>query len=57
VPVGDAEALADRLAALLADPGLRRDMGVRARLRAEREFSIDRTVQGFQELLVGLGSR
>jgi glycosyltransferase involved in cell wall biosynthesis len=42
---------------LLADPGLREEMGTRARARAEQEFSIEHTVQGYQDLLVGLVSR
>ena len=57
VPPGDPVALADRLAALLSDRSLREEMGRRARARAEREFSIERTVQGYQDLLVELVSR
>jgi glycosyltransferase involved in cell wall biosynthesis len=57
VPVGDPAALADRLAALFADPDLRLAMGKQARAHAEREFSIERTVQGYQQLLVELVSR
>ncbi|OZM79404.1 glycosyltransferase [Pseudonocardia sp. MH-G8] len=57
VPVGDAVALAGRLAELIADPDLRQTMGLRARARAERECSIERTVQGFQQLLVDLVPR
>lgn len=54
VPVGDPAALAARLAQLLADPDLRRDMGALARARAEREYSIEHTAQGFQRLFLEL---
>ncbi len=54
VPVGDPRAIADRLAQLIADPDLRHAMGERARARAEREFSIEQTVQGYQRLFSGL---
>ncbi len=57
VPVADPPALAARLAQLIADPGLRQAMGARARARAEREYSIEHTVRGFQELFAGLVSR
>jgi len=39
---GDARQLAGQLERLMADPALRRDMGLRARMRAENEFSLDR---------------
>jgi glycosyltransferase involved in cell wall biosynthesis len=39
VPVNDAEATADRLARLLADPGLARRMGEAGRARAAERFS------------------
>src|SRR5204862_7010979 len=38
VPVGDAEALADRLARLLGDPALCRRLGAAARARAARLY-------------------
>jgi glycosyltransferase involved in cell wall biosynthesis len=56
VPSGDHLALADRLAALADDPALRALLGAQARDRAERDFSIDRTVRGYQHLLTGLVS-
>jgi glycosyltransferase involved in cell wall biosynthesis len=56
VPSGDHAALADRLAALADDPALRDLLGARARARAERDFSIARTVQGYQHLVTGLVS-
>ncbi|MCE0763117.1 glycosyltransferase [Pseudonocardia kujensis] len=57
VPVGDDRALADRLGTLLAEPGLRRAMGARARERAVQDFSIDRTVRGYQDLLTEVVGR
>ncbi|MEQ1686700.1 MAG: glycosyltransferase [Burkholderiaceae bacterium] len=41
VPVGDAESLGDALQTLLDDPGLRRDMGVRASAWVAAHASID----------------
>jgi glycosyltransferase involved in cell wall biosynthesis len=41
VPAEDAVALADALRRLVADERLRRDLGERARRRAEHEFSLD----------------
>lgn len=41
VPTGDAAALSDALAALLADPAAAIEMGRRGRARAERLFSIE----------------
>jgi glycosyltransferase involved in cell wall biosynthesis len=45
VPPRDAAALAEQLARLLADPLLRRQMGVRGRLRAEQEFGADSVIR------------
>jgi glycosyltransferase involved in cell wall biosynthesis len=44
VPRGDSAALAAALSRLIADPALRRTMGVRGRARAEEEFSLDSVV-------------
>jgi len=44
VPARDAGALADALAALLADPSRRASMGRAGRARAERDFGIDAVV-------------
>jgi glycosyltransferase involved in cell wall biosynthesis len=57
VPVGDTVTFAGRLAELCDDPERRAVMGARARARAEREFSIEHTVHGFQQLLCGLVNR
>lgn len=54
VPAGDVTALAARLGELADDPVRRAELGARARARAEREFSIQRTVDGYQRLLTGL---
>ncbi|MGH3794573.1 MAG: glycosyltransferase [Pseudonocardiaceae bacterium] len=54
VPVGDAGALADRLARLAADPALRARQGALGRSRAERDHRIETTVEGFTSLLTGL---
>lgn len=54
VPVGDVEALAGRIGALAADPGLRARQGAAARVRAEQEAGIERTAAGYQRLLTGL---
>ncbi|MGH4012314.1 MAG: glycosyltransferase [Pseudonocardiaceae bacterium] len=57
VPVGDITMLAGRLAELCDGPERRAAMGARARARAEREFSIEHTAIGFQQLLCGLVHR
>jgi glycosyltransferase involved in cell wall biosynthesis len=55
VPSRDPEALADALARLIQDPSLRRRMGIRGRLRAEREFNsplvCDANLALYRELL------
>ncbi len=57
VPVGDAAALADRIATLAADPALRARMGARGRCRAERDHRIEATAAGFEHLLTSLVPR
>jgi len=47
---GSAEQLRDRVERLLADPGLRRRMGLRARARAEQHFSLDKHNAGLLEI-------
>jgi L-malate glycosyltransferase len=50
VPVGDADAVARRLAELLADAELAREMGRRGRAHAERELSLERKRAGYHDL-------
>ena len=57
VPVGDDAELARRLGQLADDAELRSAMGARARARAEREYSIEHTVEGYQRLLGELVTR
>jgi glycosyltransferase involved in cell wall biosynthesis len=54
IPVGDTGRFADRLGVLAADPDLRARLGKAARARAEREFGIERTARGYEELLTEL---
>lgn len=54
VPVGDADALAERLLWLAVDPLLRGRLGTSARRRAEGRFRIEQTAHGYEELLVDL---
>lgn len=49
-PVGDADALAARLAELLASPGLRARIGAAARETIKRAFNIDANVRRLSEL-------
>ena len=51
-PAGDAAALAQRLAALLADPGRRRAMGALGRALAERRFSVQAMVTATEAVLM-----
>lgn len=50
VNVGDAEALADRMARLLSDTDLVRAFGEAARLRAHRHFNLRQTVASVQQI-------
>jgi glycosyltransferase involved in cell wall biosynthesis len=54
VPVRDSHLLADRLRLLAGDDQLRRRLGKSARSRAEREFSIEKTARGYEQLLAEL---
>lgn len=47
VPVGDAQALADTLQAMLSDPGLLKTLGNNARERIAQRFDWDRTVNEY----------
>jgi glycosyltransferase involved in cell wall biosynthesis len=57
VPVRESAAMADRLRQLAKDGELRARLGGNSRARAEREFSIERTAQAYQQLLVELVGR
>jgi glycosyltransferase involved in cell wall biosynthesis len=54
VPPGDADALASRIALLAGDADLRSRLGSNGRARAERDFSIEATVAGYERLLTSL---
>jgi glycosyltransferase involved in cell wall biosynthesis len=57
VPRGDASALANAIAELLADPERRRRMGVAGRERALRLFDWDRSAEQFEQLYLEVGAR
>jgi glycosyltransferase involved in cell wall biosynthesis len=50
VPPDDPDALADALAVLAADPGLRASLGARARRRARAAFGVARMAAAYEEL-------
>jgi glycosyltransferase involved in cell wall biosynthesis len=49
VPARDAQALAEALTALAADPALRRLLGRQARARVEERFTLDRMVREYRD--------
>lgn len=55
VPPRDAHALAGKVLHLLDDPELRTRMGLAARERVERDFSVHRTARDYAELFRGIG--
>jgi glycosyltransferase involved in cell wall biosynthesis len=57
VPRGDASALANAIAELLADPERRRRMGVAGRERALRLFDWDRSAEQFEQMYLEVGAR
>jgi len=57
VPLDDAANASDRVAALLADRGLRREMGRRARAWVESEFSVQAMVRRTEEVYTRLLDR
>jgi sugar transferase (PEP-CTERM/EpsH1 system associated) len=52
VPPGNPEALAAAIAALIGDADLRRRLGRAARARAERDFSLEGMLRGYETLYV-----
>jgi glycosyltransferase involved in cell wall biosynthesis len=54
VRIGDAQALAEAIAALLADPARLASMGRAARARVEAEYSLERCVERFRQLYAPL---
>jgi L-malate glycosyltransferase len=52
VPVGDSQALADALCALIADPGRRRSMGEHNRRRVVRTMAWDRVIDRLEEIYI-----
>jgi glycosyltransferase involved in cell wall biosynthesis len=57
VPVGDRQALASKLALLLSDPELRRELGERGRTRACDEFSYERMVAALRAVYEDVAKR
>lgn len=56
VPPGDAAAMADRILCLLRNPRQARAMGQRARQHVCAHWSIQRMIEGYEELLAGIYS-
>ncbi len=57
VPPGELEIHAQRVVQLLQDAALRERLGQAARRRAERHYSLESMVRGYQQLLLGLFCR
>jgi glycosyltransferase involved in cell wall biosynthesis len=57
VPVGDVDAVADRIDRLLSDAALRRAMGTAGYARARDEFPIERTLSRYEQLFRKLARR
>jgi glycosyltransferase involved in cell wall biosynthesis len=57
VPVGDVENFADRLQRLAHQEPLRSRLGKSGRARVEREFQIQNTARGYEELLTDMLAR
>lgn len=57
VPIGDAEAMAQRLATLASDTELRARLGKSARAKAEREYRIEDTARGYERMLTQMLER
>jgi glycosyltransferase involved in cell wall biosynthesis len=57
VPVGDADALADRLTQLLRDEGRRKRLGAEARRRIQAEFAVDVVDRQYGSLYARLTAR
>lgn len=57
VPPGDLDALACRLGQLVADDELRRSLGKKARLRAERDLTIENTARAYERMIDGVLAR
>jgi len=53
-PTGDAEALAERVLALIGSPVLRETVGAANRLRVERAFTLERMCTEMTEVMVSL---
>jgi len=51
VPPGDPQSMAAALLKLLTEPDLRREMGVNGKARVETEFSVNRMVRRYEDLL------
>jgi len=53
-PVGDAQALANRLLQLRAEPGLRVQLGQRAVQRVREHFSIESMIHAYEQLYLSM---
>lgn len=61
VPAKEVEPLADAIAMLASNPGMRKEMGQKSRAKAEREFGVEHVVEKtfavYEELLVRAGRK